>query len=142
MFQKMSGKSPVNVIQEYCVKKGLVPNYQMIVKQGGTHVNVFVCIATCGNLRGEGTGSSKKEAKKLSAERLIEQIPELILTKKFDEILTVQQPPKRVLDLEVEQSKLSSLPSSNYINFLAVSFSLSAKKYKQKFRKITLKKIL
>ncbi|XP_015608510.1 RISC-loading complex subunit TARBP2-like [Cephus cinctus] len=67
-------KTPVSILQEMMVKKGTVPNYELIYDGGGSHINTFTFQVTCDGLSATGTGRCKKDAKHEAAKTMLETI--------------------------------------------------------------------
>ncbi|XP_011312769.1 probable RISC-loading complex subunit BRAFLDRAFT_242885 isoform X2 [Fopius arisanus] len=67
-------KTPVSILQEMMVKKGSVPNYELIHDGGGSHENTFTYRVTCEGLLATGTGRCKKDAKHAAASNMLEAI--------------------------------------------------------------------
>ncbi|XP_025154807.1 interferon-inducible double-stranded RNA-dependent protein kinase activator A homolog B isoform X2 [Harpegnathos saltator] len=56
------------------VKKGSVPNYELIHDGGGTHINTFTYKVTCDGFTATGTGRCKKDAKHEAANAMLTTI--------------------------------------------------------------------
>lgn len=67
-------KTPVSILQEIMVKKGGLPNYELIHDGGGTHINTFTYKVTCDDLITIGTGRCKKDAKHEAASAMLQAI--------------------------------------------------------------------
>jgi hypothetical protein len=67
-------KTPVSMLQEMMVKKGSIPNYQLIYNGGGSHQNIFTFQVSCDDLKASGTGRCKKDAKHEAAIAMLEAI--------------------------------------------------------------------
>ncbi|XP_011504752.1 PREDICTED: interferon-inducible double-stranded RNA-dependent protein kinase activator A homolog B-like [Ceratosolen solmsi marchali] len=67
-------KTPVSILQEMMVKKGGIPNYELIYNGGGSHQNVFTYQVLCDGLQASGTGRCKKDAKHKAATAMLEVI--------------------------------------------------------------------
>nr|CAH7762343.1 unnamed protein product [Callosobruchus chinensis] len=71
-------KTPVMVVQELSVKKGLAPPlYDLIVSQMGTHQNRFDYQVTLDGIQAIGTGTSKQISKHNAAHNLLLKLKEL-----------------------------------------------------------------
>lgn len=70
----MNAKTNVSILQEMMVKKGTVPNYDLIYDGGGTHINTFTYRVTCDGFVATGTGRCKKDAKHIAAKNMLETI--------------------------------------------------------------------
>ncbi|XP_063990525.1 interferon-inducible double-stranded RNA-dependent protein kinase activator A homolog B-like isoform X2 [Diachasmimorpha longicaudata] len=73
LIRKMQ-KTPTSVLQEMMVKKGVVPNYELIHDGGGSHENTFTYKVMCDGLFAEGTGRCKKDAKHTAAANMLDTI--------------------------------------------------------------------
>ncbi|KRT81796.1 hypothetical protein AMK59_6070, partial [Oryctes borbonicus] len=69
-------KTPVMVLQELAVKRNIVPEYELIFSQQGTHENEFRYQVTLLGEQAVGIGRSKKEAKHEAARKALEQLAE------------------------------------------------------------------
>ncbi|XP_017892920.1 RISC-loading complex subunit tarbp2-like [Ceratina calcarata] len=81
-------KSPITILQEIMRKKQEVPIYDLIVNQGGTHINTFVYKVSCDRLVATGRGRSKREAKHNAANALLEAITR----RELQQIITTTEP--------------------------------------------------
>lgn len=83
---RMNVKTNVSILQEMMVKKGTVPNYELIHDGGGTHINTFTYRVTCDGYVADGTGRCKKDAKHTAAKNMLDiivaarRLPELPAT--------------------------------------------------------------
>lgn len=69
-----AGKSPINLLQELCIKKDVTPVYEVINSDGPTHQPTFCFKVTAGNVTALGKGSSKKAAKHDAAQKAVSAI--------------------------------------------------------------------
>eukprot|EP00095_Tigriopus_kingsejongensis_P006651 snap_masked-scaffold363_size195477-processed-gene-0.8 protein:Tk06651 transcript:snap_masked-scaffold363_size195477-processed-gene-0.8-mRNA-1 annotation:"interferon-inducible double stranded rna-dependent protein kinase activator a homolog" len=67
-------KTPVSLLQELYVKKGMTPNYDLIQIEGAVHEPTFKYRVTVGEFVATGTGQSKKKAKHAAAKSVLEKI--------------------------------------------------------------------
>ncbi|XP_015112148.1 RISC-loading complex subunit TARBP2 isoform X2 [Diachasma alloeum] len=67
-------KTPASILQEMMVKKGIVPNYELIHDGGGSHENTFTYRVMCDGLFATGTGRCKKDAKHAAAANMLDAI--------------------------------------------------------------------
>nr|AVK59464.1 R2D2-PAa [Nezara viridula] len=70
----MSSKTPISLLQEYLVKEGILPCYQLIDCESGTHEPCFSYEVKAKGLIAIGKGRSKKEAKQEAAKILLLQL--------------------------------------------------------------------
>jgi len=63
-----AGKTPISYLQEYCTKRGLTPQYDLIANEGAVHEPTFLMRVTVGETVANGKGSSKKKAKHCAAQ--------------------------------------------------------------------------
>lgn len=59
-FLKMAvppGKTPISYLQEYCTKRGLTPQYDLIANEGAVHEPTFLMRVTVGDVVATGKGS-------------------------------------------------------------------------------------
>ena len=125
----MAGKSPINVLSEYFLKKKCEPVYKEITVQNGTHINSFKCIVECCDYIGEGAGLTKKEAKRLAAEDMISKIEELSsenIISANNTLSTNRTPTNKFPDIINFSQKITEANKpkvfNSYINLLLVSF--------------------
>ncbi|KAK5644119.1 hypothetical protein RI129_007964 [Pyrocoelia pectoralis] len=60
-------KSPISILQEYAVAKGIAPPSYHIVSDG----DHFKCIVTVGNVTRDAKAANKKRAKHIAAEKVV-----------------------------------------------------------------------
>jgi len=71
---EMSSKTPVSILQEMCIRKGDVPQYELIHDGGGSHEALFKYKVLVGEMSAIGSGRSKKEAKHDAAKCLLNRL--------------------------------------------------------------------
>lgn len=72
----LSTKTPVTYLQQFCSKKGLVPEYTLVRNGTGDHNPNFIYqVSICGKTA-IGEGKSKKEAKHAAAKKLLNIVNE------------------------------------------------------------------
>lgn len=76
-LQKEAIKSPISQVYEAASKRKLDVNFEITSETGPSHKKVFVMQCTLGDFKVEAEGKSKKEAKRLAAEKMLEKIKEL-----------------------------------------------------------------
>jgi len=70
--------NPVGALQEQCVKHGLpMPTYSAGVVGGQPHQRNFAITCTVGKLKENGSGGSKKDAKREAAQKMIDKVQSL-----------------------------------------------------------------
>lgn len=67
-------KSPVSLLQELCMKRGLTPRYELTDSEGPVHQRVFTYRVTAGTFLATGKGSSKKKARHAGATVVIAEM--------------------------------------------------------------------
>ena len=70
-------KTPVSLLQELYVRKGITPKYDLVQIEGAVHEPTFKYRVTVGDLVSTGCGQSKKKAKHCAAKAMIEKLKEL-----------------------------------------------------------------
>ena len=70
-------KTPVSLLQELYVRKGITPKYDLVQIEGAVHEPTFKYRVTVGDLVSTGCGQSKKKAKHSAAKGMIEKLKEL-----------------------------------------------------------------
>lgn len=70
----MDLKTPISLLQEYLVKEGILPSYQLIHCGYGTHEPTFSYEVKAKDLSAIGKGRSKKEAKQEAAKLMLLQL--------------------------------------------------------------------
>nr|ARS01459.1 dsRNA binding protein 1 [Artemia franciscana] len=78
-------KTPVSLLQELYVKKGITPKYDLVQIEGAIHEPTFKYRVTVGDLVATGSGQSKKKAKHTAAMTILEKIRAAAATKAKDE---------------------------------------------------------
>jgi RISC-loading complex subunit TARBP2 len=70
-------KTPVSILQELYVRKGITPKYDLVQIEGAVHEPTFKYRVTVGDLVSTGCGQSKKKAKHSAAKAMIEKLKAL-----------------------------------------------------------------
>lgn len=70
-------KSPVSLVHELALKRGLSVVFQVVQESGPPHMRTFRTRCTVGELSAEGEGNGKKASKKEAAEGVLEQLRKL-----------------------------------------------------------------
>nr|XP_050861386.1 double-stranded RNA-binding protein Staufen homolog 2 isoform X3 [Vespula vulgaris] len=70
-------KSPVSLVHETALKRGLPVSFEVISESGKPHIRVFVTKCTVEDKSTVGEGSSKKVSKKRAAELMLEELKRL-----------------------------------------------------------------
>ncbi|XP_012284626.1 double-stranded RNA-binding protein Staufen homolog 2 isoform X2 [Orussus abietinus] len=70
-------KSPVSLVHETALKRGLPVNFEVIYETGKPHIRTFMTRCTVGEKVTVGEGSSKKVSKKRAAELMLEELKRL-----------------------------------------------------------------
>ena len=73
-------KTPVSLLQELYVRKGITPKYDLVQIEGAVHEPTFKYRVTVGDLVSTGCGQSKKKAKHSAAKAMIEKLKALSTT--------------------------------------------------------------
>ncbi|KAL8580802.1 hypothetical protein ACOMHN_017306 [Nucella lapillus] len=69
-----AGKTPISYLQEYCTKRGLTPQYDLLANEGAVHEPTFLMRVTVGDVVSNGKGSSKKKAKHTAAQAALNSL--------------------------------------------------------------------
>ena len=59
LFNKMAipaGKTPISYLQEYCTKRGLTPQYELLSHEGAVHDPTFIMQVSVADTTAEGKG--------------------------------------------------------------------------------------
>ncbi|MPC19393.1 RISC-loading complex subunit TARBP2 [Portunus trituberculatus] len=91
----LPSKTPVSLLQELCMRRGISPKYDLLQIEGAVHEPTFVYRVTVGEFA--GTGKSKKLAKRQAAFKMsqrlkdqpVEQPPVTVLTDDDEEVLNL-----------------------------------------------------
>ncbi|CAM1154470.1 TARBP2 (predicted) [Pycnogonum litorale] len=75
----MAMQTPISVLQELCVQDQVTPKYEIISVEGEVHAPTFVYRVTVKDLVATASGQSKKKAKHLAAQAVLE-----MMTSKLD----------------------------------------------------------
>ncbi|XP_015522486.1 double-stranded RNA-binding protein Staufen homolog 2 isoform X2 [Neodiprion lecontei] len=70
-------KSPVSLVHETALKRGLSVNFEVVSERGKPHIRIFVTKCTVGDRTTTGEGSSKKVSKKRAAELMLDELKRL-----------------------------------------------------------------
>ncbi|CAG7710003.1 unnamed protein product [Allacma fusca] len=72
-------KSPISIVHEMALKRGLKVSFDIVGEQGPPHMKVFTIKCSVGALETNGEGSTKQQAKKASCEAMIVKLKEIPL---------------------------------------------------------------
>lgn len=67
-------KTPVSLLQELYVKRGITPKYDLVQIEGAVHEPTFKYRVTVGDFVATGCGQSKKKAKHTAAKSMLDKI--------------------------------------------------------------------
>lgn len=67
-------KTPVSLLQELCMRRGISPKYDLLQIEGAVHEPTFVYRVTVGEFTANGSGQSKKKAKHAAAKAVLDII--------------------------------------------------------------------
>ena len=67
-------KTPVSLLQELYVRRGITPKYDLVQIEGAVHEPTFKYRVTVGDFVATGTGQSKKKAKHAAAKSVLEKM--------------------------------------------------------------------
>uniref|UniRef100_A0A2P2HWH3 RISC-loading complex subunit tarbp2-like n=1 Tax=Hirondellea gigas TaxID=1518452 RepID=A0A2P2HWH3_9CRUS len=67
-------KTPVSLLQELCMRRGISPKYDLLQIEGAVHEPTFVYRVTVGEFTANGSGQSKKKAKHSAAKAVLDII--------------------------------------------------------------------
>ncbi len=67
-------KTPVSLLQELYVRKGITPKYDLVQIEGAVHEPTFKYRVTVGDLVATGSGQSKKKAKHTAAKSMLDRL--------------------------------------------------------------------
>lgn len=70
----MPCKTPVSLLQELCMRRGISPKYDLLQIEGQVHEPTFVYRVTVGEYTASGSGQSKKKAKHAAAKTVLDII--------------------------------------------------------------------
>lgn len=69
-----AAKTPVSILQELYVRRGLTPKYDLVQIEGEVHEPTFKYRVTIGEFVATGSGQSKKKAKHCAAKAILEKL--------------------------------------------------------------------
>ena len=69
-----AAKTPVSLLQELCVRRGLTPKYELVNSDGAMHKPPFKYRVTIGEFVATGCGQSKKKAKHSAAKSILDKL--------------------------------------------------------------------
>ena len=70
----LPSKTPVSLLQELCMRRGISPKYDLLQIEGAVHEPTFVYRVTVGEFTANGSGQSKKKAKHAAAKAVLDII--------------------------------------------------------------------
>lgn len=74
MSGALPAKTPVSLLQELCMRRGISPKYDLLQIEGAVHEPTFVYRVTVGEFAANGSGQSKKKAKHAAAKAVLDII--------------------------------------------------------------------
>nr|ACM17808.1 TAR RNA-binding protein 2 isoform 3 [Penaeus chinensis] len=74
MSGALPSKTPVSLLQELCMRRGISPKYDLLQIEGAVHEPTFVYRVTVGEFAANGSGQSKKKAKHAAAKAVLDII--------------------------------------------------------------------
>jgi len=74
MSSALPCKTPVSLLQELCMRRGISPKYDLLQIEGQVHEPTFVYRVTVGEYTASGSGQSKKKAKHAAAKAVLDII--------------------------------------------------------------------
>lgn len=74
MAGALPSKTPVSLLQELCMRRGISPKYDLLQIEGAVHEPTFVYRVTVGEFAANGSGQSKKKAKHAAAKAVLDII--------------------------------------------------------------------
>ena len=69
-----AAKTPVSLLQELYVRRGLTPKYDLVQIEGAVHEPTFKYRVTIGEIVATGCGQSKKKAKHSAAKSILDKL--------------------------------------------------------------------
>ena len=69
-----AAKTPVSLLQELYVRRGLTPKYELVHTDGAIHDTTFKYRVTIGEFVATGCGKSKKKAKHSAAKSILDKL--------------------------------------------------------------------
>ncbi|RXG52294.1 Interferon-inducible double-stranded RNA-dependent protein kinase activator A-like protein A [Armadillidium vulgare] len=70
----LPSKTPVSLLQELCMRRGISPKYDLLQIEGPVHEPTFVYRVTVGEFAANGSGQTKKKAKHAAAKAVLDII--------------------------------------------------------------------
>lgn len=74
LASSLPSKTPVSLLQELCMRRGISPKYDLLQIEGAVHEPTFVYRVTVGEFTANGSGQSKKKAKHAAAKAVLDII--------------------------------------------------------------------
>ncbi|KAK7066089.1 RISC-loading complex subunit tarbp2 [Halocaridina rubra] len=74
MSGALPSKTPVSLLQELCMRRGISPKYDLLQIEGAVHEPTFVYRVTVDEFAANGSGHSKKKAKHSAAKAMLDII--------------------------------------------------------------------
>merc|ERR1739838_394992 len=69
-----AAKTPVSLLQELYVRRGITPKYDLVQIEGAVHEPTFKYRVSVGELLATGCGQSKKKAKHTAAKQMLDKL--------------------------------------------------------------------
>ncbi|CAH8551929.1 unnamed protein product [Schistosoma bovis] len=93
MSEIATHRTPISILQEVCVKKGITPIYELVSSEGPIHEPLYVFLCTAGPFSATSKGASKKRAK--------HQASYLILLKMLNSRLLTESEKNTLRDIHI-----------------------------------------
>ena len=71
---QVAAKTPVSLLQELYVRKGITPKYDLVQIEGAVHEPTFKYRVSVGDVVATGSGQSKKKAKHEAAKAILTKL--------------------------------------------------------------------
>ena len=84
-----AAKTPVSLLQELYVRRGLTPKYDLVQIEGAVHEPTFKYRVTIGEFVASGCGQSKKKAKHSAAKAILDKVFTTLLSSDHSTMLIV-----------------------------------------------------
>jgi len=116
-------KTPVSLLQELYVRKGITPKYDLVQIEGAVHEPTFKYRVSVGELLATGCGQSKKKAKHTAAKQMLDKLIALQQNQpsgnvsSIDSVGVIQQPKaSKVVELPKDLDAELMSPHDDGIN--------------------------
>lgn len=104
--------TPMAVLYEWCLYRGLTPKYDFVSSEGQDHCPKFVYSVTAGELSATGSSTSKRTAKQAAAQGVLDIIAQKVASQNGEQRFNPAEP----MDQDKEENTVGKLQELCLVN--------------------------